>query len=263
MREARRCWRLAGVVVWILAGLTCAAVVRMGCTLAPATWGPSRRQLLTQAWMRGLLALLPLQVNFTGQPAHAPALWVSNHVSWLDIAVLGAHSPLSFLSKWEVRQWPVVGWLARTAGTLFIRRGQAAGQAIEAQLGSRLGSGLSLVIFPEGTTTAGDRVRTFHGRLFSSALASRAVIQPVAIGYRRGERQDSIAPFIGDDDFHRHLWRLLGSGQIDVQVSFLEPIPSQGRSRNQLARAAQAQISQALGLKDETLRAVPCCMKVA
>jgi 1-acyl-sn-glycerol-3-phosphate acyltransferase len=213
--------------------------------------------------MRGLVTLLPLHVEITGRPTDRPALWASNHVSWLDIAVLGAHSPLSFLSKWEVRQWPVIGWLARAAGTLFIKRGQAAGQAIEAQLGSRLGSGVSLVIFPEGTTTEGDRVRAFHGRLFSSALAAQVPIQPDAGSYQRNGQLDHTAPFVGDDDFHRHLWRLLGSERISVQVKFLPPIPSAGCTRNQLARAAQSQISQALGLKDETLRAVPSCRKVA
>lgn len=263
MSELKRCWRLALIVTWIAAGLTCAGVIALTSRTASAAWSPAGRQRLARAWLGGLVRLLPLKVQLIGKPTSDAALWVCNHVSWMDIAVLGAHSPLSFLSKWEVRQWPVIGWLARAAGTLFIKRGQAGGQAIEAQLGSRLGSGLSLVIFPEGTTTAGDRVRTFHGRLFSSALAARVAIQPVAIAYHRDGQRDSTAPFIGDDEFHHHLWRLLGAKQISVRIQFLQPVPSEGYTRNQLARAAQSQISQALGLKDETLRAVPSCRQVA
>jgi 1-acyl-sn-glycerol-3-phosphate acyltransferase len=100
-------------------------------------------------------------------------LWVSNHVSWTDIPLLGALQPLSFLSKAEVRDWPVAGWLAHKGGTQFIRRGAGDSSQVGQQLTRHLQQGHHLLIFPEGTTTDGLALRTFHGRLLSSARQRR------------------------------------------------------------------------------------------
>jgi 1-acyl-sn-glycerol-3-phosphate acyltransferase len=96
-------------------------------------------------------------------------LWVSNHVSWTDIPLLGMLTPLSFLSKAEVRHWPVAGWLAEKAGTLFIRGG-GDGQRLREQISGQLEQRQPLLIFPEGTTTDGRSLRTFHGRLLAGAI---------------------------------------------------------------------------------------------
>jgi 1-acyl-sn-glycerol-3-phosphate acyltransferase len=171
-------------------------------------------------------------------------------VSWLDIVVLGAQAPVHFLSKAEVRDWPVIGWLAGAAGTCFIQRGQGTSSTVQEQLTSVLVAQRSLVIFAEGTTTAGDRVRTFHGRLLSAAIEAQVPTQPVALAYRYASERDSIAPFINDDEFSQHLWRLLGSKDIEVDVRFLPILDSSRLNRNQLARSAHASVCQALGLED-------------
>lgn len=249
MAAWRRLWRIPLVVIWLLVGLLLSAGVAVESRIA-ADQTQRCRNRLTRLWMRGLIGLLPLRIHRHGRPARQTALLVSNHVSWLDIVAIGAQAPVHFLSKAEVRQWPVIGWLANAAGTRFIQRGKATGETLHSHLRNALQQGESLVIFAEGTTTAGDRVRAFHGRLMSCAIESNTPVQPVAIAYRRDGQRDLLAPFIDDDEFSRHLLRLLGSPAIDVDVHFLPPVHCQSYNRNQLAREVQGAVVQALGLAE-------------
>ncbi len=163
-----------------------------------------------------------------------------------DIPLLGALAPLTFLSKAEVRAWPLAGWLAEKAGTLFIRRGSSDSRLINQRLAEQLHRGRNLLIFPEGTTTNGESLRTFHCRLMASALEAGVAVQPVAISYRRDGVPDALAPFIGDDDLLSHLGRLLRGERGSVHIQLLEPIPSQGLDRAELARQAQQAVRLAL-----------------
>lgn len=203
----------------------------------------SLRQRLTCRFMRHLRNALPLQVEIRGQLPAAPALWLANHVSWVDIAVLGALRPLSFLAKAEVADWPLAGWLARQAGTLFIRRGAGDSLAIGKQLAEQLQQGGHLAIFPEGTSSDGSGVLRFHARLLAAAVDSGVAVQPVAIRYRRDGQRDPLAPFIGDDELPTHLLRLFAAERATVEITLLAPIASQGLSRSELARRSQAAIA--------------------
>ncbi|MEX6502281.1 lysophospholipid acyltransferase family protein [Pseudomonas zhanjiangensis] len=204
------------------------------------------RQRLTRWFLARLAAALPFRLQVQGELPRAPMLWVSNHVSWTDIPLLGMLTPLSFLSKAEVRTWPLAGWLAHKAGTLFIRRGSGDSSLLSQQLGRHLRGGRSLLIFPEGTTSDGQSLRTFHGRLLSSAIDSGVAVQPVAIRYLRDGQMCPVAPFVGDDDMLSHLLRLLRSDLAEVQIQLLAPIASGELNRNQLARRAQAAVAGAL-----------------
>ncbi len=247
----RRLWRTPLVCAWITAGLllaaTQASVELMSNTLAART-----RPHLTRLWMRGLVCLLPLEIRHVGTPVAGPAVWTSNHISWLDIVVLGAHSPLRFLSKAEVARWPIIGWLATAAGTLYLRRGDGMAGELDKIIEGALEQGERVVIFAEGTTTDGSLVRTFHGRLLGSAVRLGLPVQPVAIAYRCAGQRDSIAPFIADDEFTAHLWRLLGAPRIEVEVTFPEALPSGASNRNQLARQARQRVVQALGMESDS-----------
>lgn len=233
-------------VLWVIGlGLSIAGMfalmerLRIGHSMA-------RRQRWTSWFMARLTAALPFRVTVSGTLPTQPALWVCNHVSWTDIPLLGMLAPLSFLSKAEVRTWPVAGWLALKAGTLFIRRGSGDSKLIQKQMGNHLQGNHSLVIFPEGTTTDGRSLRTFHGRLLSSAIETGVPVQPVAIQYLRGGKPDSIAPFIGDDDLLSHLRRLFINDVSHVHIQLLTPIPSQGKERAALAFEAQEAVKVAL-----------------
>lgn len=199
----------------------------------------SRRQRWSRFFMTRLSNALPFRVKVVGELPRQPMLWVSNHVSWTDIPLLGMLAPLSFLSKAEVRTWPVAGWLALKAGTLFIRRGAGDSQLIRRQMTQHLGQAHPLLIFPEGTTTDGRDVRTFHGRLLASAVDSEVPLQPVAIRYLRDGQPDRIAPFIGEDDLVSHLLRLFAQPQAEVEIHLLAPIASHGVERAALAFQAQ------------------------
>lgn len=204
------------------------------------------RQRLTCWFLRRLSHALPFDVEVQGKLPSEPMLWLSNHVSWTDIPLLGQLLPLSFLSKAEVRTWPLAGWLAHKAGTLFIRRGSGDSALLARQLQRYLQGGHALLIFPEGTTTDGQQVRTFHGRLLTGAIEAGMPVQPVAIRYLRNGQSDPIAPFIGDDDLPSHLLRLFASERSTVQIQLLDPIASHGLERNALARQAQRAVHVAL-----------------
>ena len=232
-----------------------AAVLLLGMQLASSVALAERvrrgdlmdlRQRLTAWFMRRLSAALPFEVEVQGELPQGPHLWLSNHVSWTDIPLLGQLLPLSFLSKAEVRTWPLAGWLAHKAGTLFIRRGSGDSALLARQLHRHLSAGRQLLIFPEGTTTDGQQVRTFHGRLLTSAIDTGTPLQPVAIRYLRDGETDLVAPFIGDDDLPSHLLRLFAADRAKVQIQLLAPIASAGQERNVLARQAQRAVQVAL-----------------
>ncbi len=245
MKKVRLYLRLARLLLVISLGTLLAGGITLLERLVRHDLMPTR-QRLTRWFLARLAAALPFRLSVQGELPRQPMLWVSNHVSWTDIPLLGMLTPLSFLSKAEVRTWPVAGWLAHKAGTLFIRRGSGDSGLLSQQLGNHLQRGCNLLIFPEGTTTDGLGLRTFHGRLLSSAIDSGVYVQPVAIRYLRDGKPCSVAPFIGDDDMLSHLLRLLSSELGEVQIQLLTPIASRELNRNALAHAAQQAISQAL-----------------
>lgn len=186
---------------------------------------------------RGASRCLGFRVSTRGTFSDGPVLFVCNHVSWSDIPVLGGMVPLRFLSKAEVGGWPVIGWLARQAGTLFIQRGSGkAGQARH-EIATTLGQGQSVLVFPEGTTTAGVKVLPFHSRLLHAAADAGVDIQPLSIGYLRNGHPDHLAPFIGDDEFQHHLARMLRQPAVEVGI-IAHPVVSlrQGRELSEISR---------------------------
>jgi 1-acyl-sn-glycerol-3-phosphate acyltransferase len=253
MGKLRLYARIARLLAVIFLGLALASWVSLLERLRRHDLMPLR-QRLTRWFLARLSAALPFRVELVGEVPGRPMLWVSNHVSWTDIPLLGMLAPLSFLSKAEVRTWPVAGWLAHKAGTLFIRRGSGDSRLINRQLTGHLHQRRHLAIFPEGTTTDGRDLRTFHGRLLASAIEAGVAVQPVAIRYLRDGEVDSVAPFIGDDDLLSHLLRLLSSDLAQVRVQLLAPIESQGMERAALAQQAQQAVRAALlGTTEETL----------
>ncbi|MGL4316747.1 MAG: lysophospholipid acyltransferase family protein [Pseudomonas sp.] len=245
MNKLRLCLRLARLAAVLLLGMLLASGVALLERLRRNDL-MDLRQRLTCWYLRRLSRALPFEVEVQGELPREPMLWVSNHVSWTDIPLLGQLLPLSFLSKAEVRSWPLAGWLAHKAGTLFIHRGSGDSNLLARQLHRHLTADRHLLIFPEGTTTDGQQVRTFHGRLLTSAIEAYVPVQPVAIRYLRNGVSDPIAPFIGDDDLPAHLLRLFAAERGKVQIQLLAPIASLGLERNALARQAQRAVQVAL-----------------
>lgn len=205
------------------------------------------QQPVIRWWHRRFCNILNLEIRVHGTPAEGHAMWVSNHVSWMDIPVLGAHFPVYFLSKAEVANWPVVGWLARAAGTLFIRRGSGDAGQVTDQLAEHLREGRNVLFFPEGTTTDGHRLKRFFHKLFSAATTAEVPVQPVLLCYR--DEDDALhphAPFVGDDEFLSHATDILRGGRIVVDVLVLPLQPLNGRDARTLSRETEARMAEAL-----------------
>lgn len=205
---------------------------------------------LSRWWYRRLCRILRLRLVVTGELAPG-VLLVANHVSWLDIPVLGAQGDLCFLSKAEIRAWPLIGWMAEVLGTLFISRGAHQARGLAEQIAARARDGQVVVIFPEATTSDGSWLRPFHPRLFAAAQDSGAALQPVAIRYGEPDQRDPIAPFIDADQPGPHLRRVLRHPGIRVEARFLPLIPSQGLDRKAMARACREAIGASLGLETD------------
>jgi 1-acyl-sn-glycerol-3-phosphate acyltransferase len=185
--------------------------------------------------------ILRLRIRYYGVPSvRRPQLIVPNHVSWLDILVVGAHQPVCFLAKQEVAAWPVFGALARLTGAVFVDRSRRmAVRAVNQKIAQRMAAGDRVVLFAEATTGDGNRILKFHSAHFEaarlalpqSAHAASTVLQPVAISYVRREglplawsERASVA-WYGDMDLVPHVWALLKAGSVECEVQFGTPIP--------------------------------------
>lgn len=202
-----------------------------------------------RAWLAGAVGVLGVRVRVQGRERLADlppgSLWLPNHVSWLDIPVLGGLAPdVVFLAKSEIRRWPVIGRLARQAGTQFIERGRgsrAAGEAVD----RGLRQGRQMVVFAEGTTSDGRQVRRYHPRLLGPAVERRVPVVPIAIRYHDATGRRTTAPaFIDDEGLWPSLWRVIGAPGIEVIVDILPPLwPAAEESRSALAARARRAVA--------------------
>ncbi|MFN3920516.1 MAG: lysophospholipid acyltransferase family protein [Methylohalobius sp.] len=238
MREKIVAWPKVGlkstaVLVWLLGGA--------GVLIAVFPWlKPAACGRIQQRWFQGLAKILGLRLMVRGRPVGEAALVVSNHISWLDVVVLGAQAPFTFVAKSEVANWPLIGFLARRSGTLFVARAslRAASDLVQA-VGAQLKAGKRVVVFPEGTTTCGETVLPFSHAVFQAVSGSGFPIQPVALTYLG--QAACFAPFLGEEAFVPHLIRLLGIDRIEVAVFWAAPLPSSER-REVLANRTYAAI---------------------
>lgn len=197
-------------------------------------------------WHQRACRILGLSVEVVGTPPKDSALLLANHVSWLDVPALGGLGAIAFLSKAEVRRWPVVGWLAAAAGTQFIARGEGQAAAVGERIGGHLAGHGCLALFPEGTTTDGSEVKPFFPRLLAAAGMAGVPVVPVALRYHRDGKLDPVAPFIGEESIVSHLCRVLVTREMHVQVAFGQSLDPADFDRRRLATRARAEIVAAL-----------------
>lgn len=207
--------------------------------------------------------IMGLKVRVVGEPAKGrPALFVSNHVSYLDIPVLGSVVPVSFVAKTEVAQWPGYGWLAKLQRTVFVDRRRNTTMQQRDSLHARLVAGDALVLFPEGTSNDGNRILPFRSALLSVAEAASSerplAIQPVSIAYTSvngvplGWGLRPLVAWYGGMELGGHLWRFSRLGQVEVVVQFHGEIRAGDfASRKELTRhcseAVAGGVDRALG----------------
>jgi len=205
---------------------------------------------LIRWWMSRLCAIFHLQIHVTGTTPKQTTLVVPNDIPWLDIAVLGSLLHTSFLSKDEIRKWPVIGRLSRFTGTIFIRRGHGQAQQVSDAIVGHLQGDQVLTLFPEGKTSDGSEVGMFFPRLFASAIDAKIPVLPVAIHYDANGQRDLLAPYIDDQHIITNVFKLLGRKSSSVHVHFGELISTEGMERRKLAEASRQQIADVLDLRN-------------
>jgi 1-acyl-sn-glycerol-3-phosphate acyltransferase len=207
-------------------------------------------------YSRAVCALLGVHITVLGTPPqHHAVLILANHVSWLDILVMTATVPVIFVAKAEVARWPLIGWVARARGTVFVERERRRQTPkANAEIARHLAEGQSIVLFAEGTSSDGNRVLPFRSALVGAlreALAQveagkRIAVQPLSVGYTRlrglpmGRQHRPIVAWYGERDLVPHLKEFLRRGPVDVTLSWGEPVAHDGvADRKAVVRALE------------------------
>jgi len=199
----------------------------------------AEREAEVQAWARELLRLWRIDLQVHGEPPlQGPVLLVSNHISWLDIVVMHAARYCRFVSKADVKSWPVIGTLASGAGTLYITR-ESRRDALRTvhHMADALKQGEVLAVFPEGTTSNGLALLPFHANLLQAAISADAPVQPVALQFIDSDTGEiSLAPcYVGDDTLVSSVWRTLTTPGVRAVVSYGQSQKAESRERREWA----------------------------
>jgi 1-acyl-sn-glycerol-3-phosphate acyltransferase len=236
LRVTGRFFRFVGVVL--------AAVFDFlaHCAFRPENSTPTARALWLQRHSRRVLKIFSLEAQVSG-PVPTRGLLVSNHLGYLDIFVLASLTPMMFVSKRDIKFWPVVGWLAQLAGTLFVDRERRAQVGrVNDEIQTALNRGALVVLFPEGTSSNGQTVLPFKSSLLEPAVQPAHPLSISLIQYiiEDGDVGDEVC-YWGDHTFFPHLLNLLGKRAVRATVRFA-PVQRTGADRKQLARQLREEI---------------------
>jgi len=228
MKLLRAAWRLGRALGHALAGLGTILF------LFPKM-SQREREARVQSWSLRMLALLGVDLELRGRPpAAGPVLLVANHISWLDILVMNAARYCRFVSKSDVKRWPLIGTLATGGGTIYIER-ESRRDALRVvhHVAESLQRGEVVAVFPEGTTSDGVALLPFHANMIQAAISAGAPAQPVALSFVDSKtRAASLTPcYIGDDTLVGSLWRTVTGPPITAVVHYGKPQHASGRDR--------------------------------
>lgn len=241
MVQARAGWRLLRVSGHIVRGLWI-ILIRF------PRLEQSEKEIQVQVWSQTVLRAMGITLVVHGAPVvSGPALLVANHLSWLDIVVMHAARHCRFISKSDIKRWPLIGRMAGGAGTLFIERASKRdAHRVVHQMAERLAQGDVLAVFPEGTTGDGISLKPFHANLLQAAVSADAPVQPLALRFVDADTgQTSFAPrYIDDDALLVSVWQTLGVKNLRVDVVFGELQRCDGRSRRSWAADLQQEVDR-------------------
>ena len=234
-------WRLLRATLHVLHGL-------LVMTRFPALDAAARHEHI-RWWSAGLVRAMGLTLQVSGTPQPGATLIVANHISWLDIAAIHAAAPHArFVSKADVLAWPMLGWLIRNAGTLFIERDRKrdAVRVVHA-VAAALNAGDTVAVFPEGTTGTGPELLPFHANLLQAAVATATPVQPVVLRFSdpRGPFSPAVT-FIGETTLLQSLWRVALTQGLAVSVELLPSVDTQDADRRALAALLHSLVTERL-----------------
>lgn len=233
----------AGVRLFVFLAVT---LICMPFYRLSRTSGMQRR--VTEIWFRSVRFIAGLDLRASGQVyREGPVLYVANHVSYLDIIVLGAMVDAVFVAKHDVADWPLFGRLARMRQCIFVTRKATHVRGEAEMIRCALESGRNVILFPEGTTGCGGKLLPFKSALLAAVDGLPQVrIQPVSIAYPdlvRGGADESLA-WYGEMAMLPHLWSVLGRGNAPARMHFHPALPAQEfPDRKALADACRAYIT--------------------
>ena len=240
----RRTLRISQLVLHVTWGVVLAGLALPLCS-------PAQRDRIIMAWSRRMLKVLGVQAQVGSAPSvpHG-ALLVCNHVSWLDIYLVLASQRVHFVSKSEIRSWPVAGWLAHKIGTLFLERNRRADTArVNAEMRTLMASGAWVAVFPEGTTSDGRGLKRFLPSLLQPAVELNCPIVPAALRYRTLSGEYSAAPaYIEQMSIWQSLRQIVSEPGLIAELHFGEPILPNAH-RRELAALAEAATARLLDLR--------------
>jgi 1-acyl-sn-glycerol-3-phosphate acyltransferase len=208
----------------------------------------SQREQRVQAWAVRMLQILGIELQLRGAPpAAGPMLLVANHISWLDILVLHAARHCRFVSKADVRRWPLIGTLATGAGTLYIEReSRRDAMRVVHHMAESLRAGEVLAVFPEGTTSDGRQLLPFHANLIQAAISADAPIQPVALSFIdvATQRQSFSPSYVGEETLVGSISRTLSGPPLAAVLVFGLPQRAAGRNRRAWAADLRSAVKE-------------------
>lgn len=241
-RGLRAAWRLLRVIVHLAHGMALVAL------RWPALDAAGRQRRIAW-WSARMLKVLGIRLEASGHCRPGASLLVANHVSWLDILALHAVCPQArFVSKADVRHWPLLGWLVAAAGTLFIERERKRDALrVVHQMAEALTAGDTVGVFPEGTTGDGRSLLPFHANLLQAAIATETPLQPVALRYHQpGQSPSPAVAWVGTTTLAQSLWDIACAEHLSVTVMALPPVASSHADRRALAAHLHLLLDQAL-----------------
>jgi len=238
-----RAFRIFRLILLVVAGVFVTLAIFPIC-------GEAARLRLKASWAAALLDVLGVEVEADLTHAVPGALVVANHISWIDIYVINAVLPSAFVSKAEVRNWPLIGWLAAKNDTVFLRRGSRGhAKVVNQEIASLLDKGRHVAVFPEGTTTDGRSLLHFHAALLQPALTAGHPVLPVAISYWELDGQRSLAPrYDGDISLGQCTRAILGRKRLIARLVTTPLRGLNGEDRKLVAAQAREAIALGAGL---------------
>ena len=249
-------------VIFARLPVSCRRIIRISLLALHVAWGmalaglvfpllsSAQRDRAIMAWAQRMLRVLGVHAHVAAAPSlPGGALLVCNHVSWLDIYLIHAAQRVHFVSKAEVRAWPVAGWLAHKTGTLFLERGRRADTArVNTEMRTLMQGGAWVAVFPEGTTSDGRGLLRFLPSLLQPAVELNCPIVPAALRYRTLGNEYSAAPaYIEGISLWQSLKQIVSEPGLIAELHFGEPILPNGHRRD-LAAQAEAATARLLGV---------------
>jgi len=201
-----------------------------------------------QHYYQEFLLLLNVNVIFHGAEVEAPKMLVSNHISWMDIFVLGSVYKGHFIAKNEISSWPVLGPIITSAGTLYIKRGvHTAIKSLGLQIAQIIKNKNNVLFFPEGETSEGKEIKHIYSGLFESAIIAGMDVEPLLIIYSDSSGHPSKSvPYTDNQHLLSSIWNVLGENQITAHLFALETISSKEYTRKEIGKQVSELLSKKL-----------------